>query len=74
MRTLHDMKADRGGHCKRCGIDIMSPDQQDHTFCNNCWDAMMAHPYEEWRDMEGEVGWEYCDYPKEHAIHVVRSN
>lgn len=46
MRTLEDMKRDRGGHCHNCGKDIMDASQEDHTFCNDCWYKMLAHPFE----------------------------
>jgi DNA-directed RNA polymerase subunit M/transcription elongation factor TFIIS len=27
-------------------MDIMSPEQKDHTYCNDCWDTMLAHSFE----------------------------
>jgi DNA-directed RNA polymerase subunit RPC12/RpoP len=50
MRTLEDMKRDRGGHCMTCGKDIMSPDQKDHSFCNDCWYDMLKHTFESEND------------------------
>lgn len=71
MRTLEEMKRDRGGHCHRCGTNIMSPIHEDHTFCNNCWNAMMQHKYDEWIDEQGSaLGCNYCEKPKDDPIHI----
>ncbi len=45
MRTLADMKKDRGGHCLRCGVDITNESQLDHSFCNYCWWDMFKHEF-----------------------------
>jgi hypothetical protein len=73
-RTLEDMKRDRGGHCRSCGSDIMSPKQLDHTFCNACWDRLTKHPYTEYTDMYGETGCDFCDEPQDATIHQVARN
>lgn len=70
MRTLNEMKKSRGGHCFNCKVNIMGDDQLDHTFCNDCWNKLMAHPYREYIDMEGEVGCDICDEPKNSRTHI----
>ena len=71
-RTLIEMKLARGGLCNTCGKDIMDPSEQDHTFCNDCWDKAMAHPFELYIDMEGIAQCDLCDEPKEHRIHIKK--
>lgn len=66
-RSLEEMKRARGGHCQTCGKDIMDPEQDDHTFCNDCWDFNLAHPFlaSELEDYECE----YCEQKETHRMH-----
>jgi DNA-directed RNA polymerase subunit RPC12/RpoP len=70
-RTLEDMKRDRGGRCHNCGIDIMSPLERDHTFCNICWNKMLAHPYVEYIAEDGSIMCDSCAEPEDHPLHGV---
>jgi len=38
--TLEEAKRRRGGKCFQCG-KILTYKDEDHTFCNSCWDQLI---------------------------------
>jgi hypothetical protein len=62
---LERMRDSRGRRCHNCSRYLI-PTDGDHTFCDDCWDQLMSHPFE--GDSEGNYCAE-CDEPKDARIH-----
>jgi hypothetical protein len=62
---LEDIKASRGHMCWECK-NWLVPQDQDHSFCNACWDRAMEHYFEP----DEEDLCVYCDEIKEHKSHL----
>ena len=65
---LERIKRERGGRCHNpdCNRDLMGPEQKDFYYCNDCWDANLAHRFLPYKD-----GCDLCENPPEHRCHDV---
>lgn len=68
MRSLAEMKIDRGGRCYNCRKDIMAETEKDHSYCNKCWWNFFAHPYITSGD--GTMTCDQCGYGADNEYHL----
>jgi DNA-directed RNA polymerase subunit M/transcription elongation factor TFIIS len=46
LDTQHELREHgRRSNCLECGNPLTEKDE-DHSFCNNCWNLLMAHPFD----------------------------
>lgn len=67
--NLEQMKAERGGKCYNCRR-FLRPDDQDHSFCNECWQLMVQHEYLE--DAAFGPDCSICGEPKDNPLHTIK--
>jgi hypothetical protein len=66
FQRLEQLKTERGRTCWNCGQQLI-PTDSDHSYCDNCWEMMLAHPYLEEEDNPDIC--KSCKEPKDHKMH-----
>jgi hypothetical protein len=61
--------APRSGKCMECGNVLVKDVDIDHSFCNTCWDNMLAHEYTPITDSFGD---EICNLCGEDSTYHTR--
>lgn len=70
MKSLEQLKVERGGKCHNCRR-FLRPDDEDHTFCNECWQLLMQHEFYA-SDRSAPELCDGCDEDKDDPIHTIK--